>query len=216
MESSFKRYNKDFKLNNNTLNKDFNLNELEKTHPKQVISLENKLTKEEKADRFCLYVYNISFSYKTQRGSIREDRRIIITNDKIIDIEEHFKYIMQIYNQKYPYRAFNDINVISSKESNISDIEALKELYKLDYKEKSRILINESKEGVITLNKININYKTDRGANKESIFIMPLVGYKQKRNLTNIEIQNLINENKRRKISNVKILDIKHLTFIKL
>lgn len=166
--------------------------------------------------RVFLFVYNIKFDYETKRGTKREDTRIIISKCKIDNVTSYFKSIIENYNLKFPYRKILNVSLKDIEETNIADIKILKKLSSLDPKDKSRIIINESNEGVVILNKISAQYKTDRGKIKTSDFILPLAGYTQEKRLTNQEIENLINQNKQRKVSNVKILDTKALMFIKL
>lgn len=208
------------KISNETIKRNETLdNILINTHPKQVLYyLDTANNQDIEKDKEYLYFYKITFSYKTNKGNDKEDIRLYIL-DKLVskeDISELFFSKLMEFNEKYKYRAISDLFIKEVETSNISNFKTLSYIKNINNKDKKRILVNLSSKSCVVFHSIKVKYTTERGSIKKSNFILNLSGYGIKNKVTNKEISYLINQNKQRKVSNVKILDTHYLGFIKL
>ena len=182
------------------------------------INVEDISSAYSKEARKFLYVGKVNFNYSTKRGISKEDSRIFILDIKPNEYElilEFDKWVNS-YNSKYPYRALENISVNKTLISSIADIKLLDEINSLELNDRKRILINKTNNRNVLLNQVSVEYYTDKNKRKISDFILPIAAYSLENKISNSEMQNLININKQRKVSNVKILDMTALTFIKL
>lgn len=64
-------------------------------------------------DKIKLYVYRVNYSYKTKRGNLKENYKIIILNrnDKTEAKFKLMEYLTE-FNQKYPFRAISNVKIL--------------------------------------------------------------------------------------------------------
>lgn len=168
--------------------------------------------------RKFLHIGKIKFSYNTSRGKAKEDIRIFILNHAPSenDLINEFNLWISNYNEKYPYRALLNCKIISITISSISDISILDEIKNLSLKDKKRVIVNRTTESHITLNKTSVEYTTDKNKKRKGEFLIPIATIAMENQFTNKEVQDLINNNRQRKVSNVKILGTNVLSIISL
>ena len=168
--------------------------------------------------RKFLHIGKIKFSYNTSRGKSKEDIRIFVLNHKPSDNDliNEFNLWISNYNEQYPYRALLNHEIISVVISSISDISTLDEIKNLGLKDKKRVIINRTTESHITLNKTSVEYTTDKNKKRKGEFLIPIATIAMENQFTNNEFQDLINNNRQRKVSNVKILGTNVLSVISL
>lgn len=168
---------------------------------------------EKSVARLAISISKVTFRYRTLRGNVKSDQRIILLDNKADseEVAKEFNSYIAAYNAKNPHRAIIDISISEIESYNINNMRGLSLLKDLSNKEKSRILINKTNQKSIIIFEVKSNYTTNREAKKESTFMLPMVTCSVEAKFSDDEIVELIKNNKARKVSNVQILGTKSL-----
>lgn len=169
-------------------------------------------------ERIFLYIGKVKFNYITKKGNENEDIRIFILNYKPTkeQLVAEFESWIKGFNEKYSYRELKIKNILNVTISSIADIKLLDEIKNMELKDKKRVLVNKTNESNVLISKLSVKYTTDKNKRKDGVFLLPIATIAIKNNISNKEIENLININRQRKVSNAQILDTKVLSVIKL
>ena len=194
-------------------------------HPKQVLSFESysidktfKGAANEKTERIHLHIGKVIFTYTTNRGVSKSDTRIFILNYKPTeeDIRKEFSEWINNYNDSHNYRPLLNHKIEEIYLSSIGDIKILKEINNLKEKDKKRIVVNRTKNNYITIRKYIVEYTTDRNKRRKGEFLIPFAHMFPGNTVWSIEVKDMINFNRQRKVSNAKILDSQSMSLIRL
>lgn len=188
-------------------------------HPKQVLCSNYPTDSSNNSNsefRGICKIGKVDFNYVTKHGKATKDIRIFILNYEANeeDIKNEFEKWIVEYNDKYSYRALlnHEINSISIFDLNNKKI--LSELKELDIKSKNRIIINKCHENNIIIFQVKTEYISDRQKRKESVFALPMLTSNVQVNLNDKYVSDIVNNNRQRKVLNVKILSTKALALI--
>lgn len=172
--------------------------------------------------RRFLYIGKVYFNYTTIRGAIKnsfkEDYRIFILDYKPTneDLQNEFNSWLKDYNLKFPYRSLLEVSILKTDVSSISNISILEEIKSLSLKDKNRVFINKTDLNNILFVKFSLEYTNDRNKRLSGVFLLPIATINLENNISDKEIETIVNLNRHRKVSNVKILDTTVLGYINL
>ena len=197
-------------------------------HPKQVLSFESynpdksfKGVNNLKMERTYLHIGKVSFEYTTNRGTQKSDIRIFMLDYKPTeeDVRKEFDEWINNYNDSHHHRPLLNHQVTEIYLSSIGDTKILNEIRNLEAKDKKRIIvnntpINNTSRNYITIDRYEVEYTTDRNKRRKGEFLIPIAGLYPDFKIWGIEIRDMINSNRQRKVSNVKILGTYNMSLI--